>query len=272
MPSPFPGMDPFLEESGLWRDFHQRFITVLADALLPVLPKDYDARSEEQIRLMEVLPGEQQEYRPDIGISKPRHPPSNLSGESGGGTAVLKRPAVAPVTIRTPRLVEQHDRWIEILRGKNRELVTVIEVLSPTNKAGKGLVDYQTKRLDLLSRGISLVEIDLLLGGERVAEVAEPLPAGDYYAVVSRAEKFGARGGECEIYGWSARDRLPVIAVPLKPPKADVAVSLAEVFNTTYDRGRYARALDYGGKPGKLDPSDQPWARKIVKAAGSAQR
>ena len=272
MPSPFPGMDPYLENSGLWRDFHQRFITMLADALLPALPDDYDARSEEQIRLVEVPPRIPQEYRPDIGVYKPRAPKPHASTSTSGGAAVLERPPSAAVTVRTPAFVERRETWIEIIRRSDRELVTVIEVLSPTNKTGVGLSDYRAKRLDLIYGGVNLVEIDLLLTGQRPAELAEPLPSGDFYAVVSRAEKFSTRGGECEVYAWQLRDVLPPLAVPLRPPTAEVAVNLAEVFNTTYDRGRYARALDYDALPQGIGEGEKAWAREIAEKAGLLKR
>ena len=267
MPSPFPGMDPYLEESGLWPDFHQRFITMLADALLPVLPDAYDARSEEQIRLVAVPPGTTHEFLPDVGVTR------NVQADppASGGTAVLDRPSLKPVILATPALVEERESWIEILHGEDRELVTVIEVLSPTNKAGSGWSKYRLKRRALRSHRVNLVEIDLLVGGKRVAEVVGPVPDSDLQIVVTRAAKLLARTGSCEVYPLMVRDPLPRLAVPLKPPTADVAVDLAEVFTTTYDRGRYAKVLRREDLPPDLRPADAAWARGIADAAASAK-
>ncbi len=33
MPSPFPGMDPYLEQEIIWHDFHQRFLPAAAAQL-----------------------------------------------------------------------------------------------------------------------------------------------------------------------------------------------------------------------------------------------
>src|SRR5262245_50898409 len=40
MPSPFPGMDPFIE-SQAWQGFHTRYITALGDALVEQLRPHY---------------------------------------------------------------------------------------------------------------------------------------------------------------------------------------------------------------------------------------
>jgi hypothetical protein len=44
MPSPFPGMDPYLEDDGLWPTFHHQLITCLHQTLLPGLVDRYRAR------------------------------------------------------------------------------------------------------------------------------------------------------------------------------------------------------------------------------------
>src|SRR6516162_2756699 len=49
MPSPFPGMDPYLEAH--WRDVHARLIIYASDALQGVLPAALRARVEERVLL-----------------------------------------------------------------------------------------------------------------------------------------------------------------------------------------------------------------------------
>jgi hypothetical protein len=44
MPSPFPGMDPYLEDESLWGVFHHQFVTCLYQTLLPGLVDRYRAR------------------------------------------------------------------------------------------------------------------------------------------------------------------------------------------------------------------------------------
>ena len=41
MAHPFPGMNPWLESSVVWRSVHQRLITALADGLAPQLEPRY---------------------------------------------------------------------------------------------------------------------------------------------------------------------------------------------------------------------------------------
>jgi len=132
----------------------------------------------------------------------------------------------------------------------------VLEMLSPANKAGDGYADFCSKRLAILRRNTHLVELDLLLGGRRLP-LSKPLPAGDYYALVSR----GDRRPDCEVYSWSLRQPLPRIPIPLRAPDADIFVDLQAVFRQTYERGRYARSLRYGQSPlAPVRHKDQRWA------------
>src|SRR5207302_4006542 len=103
-----------------------------------------------------------------------------------------------------------------------------------------GRVAYMAKRRDLLHHGVNLVEVDLLLSGHRLPMLA-PLPDGDYYAFVTR----WPGNDRCDVYGWSVRQPLPTIPVPLRPPDADVPLDLAAAFRAAYDLGRYSRLLRY---------------------------
>src|SRR3954452_21216063 len=49
MPSPFPGMDPYLDAH--WRDVHARLIIYTSDALQALLPQALRARVEERVLL-----------------------------------------------------------------------------------------------------------------------------------------------------------------------------------------------------------------------------
>jgi hypothetical protein len=53
MPSPFPGMDPYLEEEKLWPGFHHQFIACLYQILLPGLVDRYRARIAQRHYLTE---------------------------------------------------------------------------------------------------------------------------------------------------------------------------------------------------------------------------
>jgi len=139
---------------------------------------------------------------------------------------------------------EARETYIKIIRRPDRSLVAVLELLSPTNKTDIGYADYLSKRRSLLWQDVHLVELDLLIGGTRI-RTSDPLPAGHYYAIVARSD----RRPNAEVYAWTIRDRLSTIQVPLKPPDPDVQIDLQPVFDTTFDRGRYAPVLRYGSPP-----------------------
>src|SRR5437870_11366040 len=92
----------------------------------------------------------------------------------------------------------------------------------------------------------------LWLGGQRLP-VDGSLPAGDFYAMVSRFTK----RPDCDIYAWSLTDRLPAIPIPLLPPDRDLRCGLAAIFAQTFDRARYDRSLRYG------PPPDERWAERL---------
>jgi len=155
---------------------------------------------------------------------------------------------------------EVPERWIEIKRLPDLALVTVIEILSPTNKSGLGRSQYLQKRRELLDQPVHLVEIDLLLRGQRLP-MGGPLPPGDYYAFVSRVEKRDSS----DVYAWSIRRPLPAIPIPLSPPDPDLSLDLAAVVARAYDQGRYHRLIRYAHPLDlPLCTEDQNWLRALV--------
>jgi hypothetical protein len=146
------------------------------------------------------------------------------------------------------------------------EVVTVIEVLSPANKrpGSDGRRQYLEKREEVLLSPASLIELDLLRGGERLP-MAAPLPAGDYYAIIAR----GWRPRRADVYAWSLRQPLPTIPVPLAGEDPDVPLDLQAAFATLYDRAVYAVSLDYRHviEP-PLAEADAAWAQEVLAQAG----
>lgn len=61
-------MDPYLEDPAFWQDFHRRFITYCADALVELLPDQYEARIDEQVRLVELADGPANRALPDVAV------------------------------------------------------------------------------------------------------------------------------------------------------------------------------------------------------------
>jgi hypothetical protein len=262
MPSPFPGVDPYLESQHFWEDFHPSFLTYLRDVLNDVLPERYVAQLGERFHLVEVAEGKARSVRPDVAVvERAGHAARRIALPAPTGGAM----ALQPVTIPLPSVeTEVQEVWIEIRRRGRRTPVTVIELLSPTNKTGDGFYEYKLKRLSLIRQRIHLIEIDLLLSGRRLP-MGKALPPGDYYALVSRA----SRRPNSEVYAWTVRDPLPMIPIPLSKPDPDVMADLGGVFTTAYDRGRYARLIDYRSTPGVLrSHASRAWAEKTARSVG----
>ena len=167
------------------------------------------------------------------------------------------------INLPTEDMEEVRDVWIEIRRRPDRNLVTAIEILSPTNKVGEGFWEYRAKRWKLIRQKVHLVELDLLVGGRRL-EMDQELPPADFYAFISRAE----RRPQSEVYAWSVRQPLPKIPIPLLAPDPDVILDLPGLFAFGYERGRYARTLDYSAPLDlPLAPADRVWAEELARKA-----
>jgi hypothetical protein len=263
MASPFPGMDPYLEDPAFWRDFHHRFLDYWCEAVAAALPDNYDARLDETVNLVQMSPEVIKLIYPDVAVSRqPRQTKRTHSKNSG--TLLLE-----PVRIPHEFLEEVRQTRIEILHRPERNLVAVLELLSPYNKGGDGFDQYRAKQMTILQKKVHLVELDLLEGGKRLP-LSRPLPSADYYALISRAED----RPNCEVYHWALRDPLPTIPIPLRAPDADIQIDLEQVFRNTYERGRYARSLYYSKPPAaRLSRKDATWATGVaakIRRSGSA--
>jgi hypothetical protein len=183
MPSPFPGMDPYLESPTHWSDFHPTFIQAWREAIADRLPANYFARVGEDVVLIAPETPIRQSREPDVLIS--RDP--LRAGRTA--TATIDGMRLAPTTLTNIERLDPHaEAFIEIVRLPDQEVVAVLELLSPTNKSGDGRGFYLEKRKQLLHQKIHVVELDLIRAGRRLP-LDMPLPAGDYYAFVSRAER-----------------------------------------------------------------------------------
>lgn len=233
MPSPFPGMDPFLERQE-WQDFHTTFNTVVRESLAQALGPRYVVRVERRVYI-EHLAEEEPPRRADVAVLWTGR------GEDPAAAAG-RRSLVAPVECLLPMPEEQREVFLVVRDRETLEVVTGLETLSPANKrlGGDGRREYLSKRETTLQNQAHLVELDLLRGGARLPMV-DPLPPGDYYAIVSRQP----RRPRAEVYAWTVRDPLPSIPIPLERGDPDVPLDLQSVFATVYDRARYDLSLDY---------------------------
>jgi hypothetical protein len=262
MPSPFPGMDPYLESPTHWSDFHSRFINALADALNERLPEDFVARIGEHI--LSIAPtfrdeGDSPEFIPDVtvisGTDRPDTGQGAVSTASGAGV-------LTPTKVRNVKFADDYiEAYLEVQRLPAMQVVTVIELLSPTNKYGEGRGIYMRKRRELLAQQVNLVEFDLIRAGGRI-EFSEPLPAGHYHAFVSPTDQRPIT----DVYSWSIRDPLPAIPVPLVAPLDPVRLDLAAPFAQAYQAGRYRKLIRYSAPPPapSLSRPDAEWVRQIT--------
>ncbi|TAH53383.1 MAG: DUF4058 family protein [Chloroflexota bacterium] len=255
MPSPFPGMDPYLEDPALWQDVHQGLITYIRDVLQPDIRPRYHARIGE--RLYVVQTG--RSIYPDVTIvQRPRKEPSV-------GAAVLAPDTPIRVSLPPDEVRQVYVEIVDLARGE--EVVTIIEVLSPANKTpGKDNDQYRRKQEDVLASPANLVEIDLLRGGiHTIAVLADYMILLEpwHYAVsISRAQK----RHEAELYPINLRQRLPRIGIPLLPPDPDVTLDLQAVFERCYENGAYGDLVNYKRPPKlPLDAEDAEWAAALLK-------
>jgi hypothetical protein len=253
-------MDPYLEGQGFWPDFHFRLIAAASQELSSRLPDAYAALIEERISLGDVSSDDVAGFRPDITIDR-----EDRGGHRRGGHGSVA--TIEPVTLPLARwqVEKVTHRWIEIKRLPDLSPVTVIEILSPANKTGLGRREYLQKRMELLDQPVHLVEIDLLLGGSRIP-LGAPLPPGDYFAMISRAEDDDL--ANCDVYAWSIRRALPTIPLPLLEPDPDIPLDLAAAVERAYDQGRYGRLVNYALPMdlSPLDVGDRVWAETQVQA------
>jgi hypothetical protein len=255
----FPGMDPWLEDPNLWPNVHSSLITSIRDILAPVLAPRYFVGVESRTTLLTGLDIDRI-YEPDVMIHSAEHGVE----PRGSGVAVLDPPEVKPLEVVIPVGEDVEETFLAIQELPGKKLVTVIEVLSPTNKkAADGRKDYLKKRDDLIKTKVSLVEIDLLRGGAPMPVKAPPLQT-DYRIIVCRA----GRAKRAELYAFSLRTRIPGITIPLLPRDAEPKLDLNAVLHALIDRARYDLVIDYQKPPQPgLRPEDELWAAAIISQA-----
>lgn len=258
--NPFPGMNPFFEQR--WRDAHTTLITYLRDALQEQLPEDLVAMTEEEVVAIDAgQPAKT--YRPDLKVEEPWA----LEEPGARELSAAPPPASSSEPIRVV-MDEETERWLEIREAAGR-LITVLELLSPTNKLESADRDrYLRKRRGYIRGGINLVEMDLVRQGAPVF----PVPVRN---VLQQARAcYGvcvfqvARPGEYSVHPIRLRDRLPLLRIPLRPTDADVTVDLQSLIDQCHERGRY-HSLNYRlDLEPPLAPEDASWIEQILKEHG----
>ena len=256
MPSPFPGMDPFLE-GFLWTTLHFTLSAEIVRQLAPRLRPRYLVLPAERFIMdtPEDIAITTADFYPDVAVTEYHQRP--LTREA---TEV----AAAPLEIATVIPTPVPHVTIEIRDTLQRQLVTAIEVLSPTNKRGDGYTEYLSKRRRILLSSAHLLEIDLLRRGRRVP-MQKPLPDRPYFIFLSRSEKRPLT----EVWPLALHESLPTVPVPLLPGDADILLDLQQTFTAAYDLLGYDLAIDYSQAPQiPLQGEAAAWLEARLRRAG----
>ncbi|MGB3293044.1 MAG: DUF4058 family protein [Phormidesmis sp.] len=258
MPSPFPGMDPYLE-GYLWPDVHSALASKIRQHLTPLLRPKHAARLEVYLAEDPFPEGEIGILYPDVEVVKTQQQ-RPISPASGSTLTITPATLVLPVT----QAVQVRLTSVEIRDTANNKLVTSIEILSPVNKREPGLTAYRKKRQRLYQADVHLLELDLIRRGTR--PFAQPrLPEVPYCIALTRAQ-----AKQIEIWPVDLPTPLPVVPVPLQMPDPDVPLDLQAALAAIYDEAAYDLTLDYRQPPPPpaLSSDDVDWAKALIDSIG----
>lgn len=251
MRCPFPGMDPYLEHPALWPDVHNRLIAAMADDLAGQVAPRYYVGLERRAYLLQtddlLFVG-----RPDISVIAPSPPLPRR---------VRPLADIAVMEVDLPMDEEVGENFLEVHEVKTGRLVTVVELLSPVNKlSGKGRMEYEKKRAEILRTRTNLVEIDLLRAGEPMPIVGSPVMS-DYRILVSR----GSQRPRGRLYAFAVRQAIPPFHLPLLPGDTEPLLDIGSVLHTLYERARFDLRLDYSVPPvPPLADEDEAWLVTVL--------
>jgi hypothetical protein len=258
-------MDPYLENPGLWPDVHATLIPMYRDLLLAQLRPKYVVRVEERVYISDECDDafEAQLPIPDVEVAV------RLGSEEaafGLGSETSQVEVAEPVVATTWFEEEVHEAFLKVIDVESREVVTVIEVLSPTNKAPglHGVESFKQKRREFMNSSTHWVEIDLLRG-DRMVRVPKKVGRYDYLVHVSKS---GMRPRGL-LYPIRLPQRLPIIPIPVKSGDPDARLDLQAALDSIYDRAGYDLDVDYRGEPNPpLSGKLAEWADRLLRSKG----
>jgi hypothetical protein len=259
MPSPFPGMNPYLEHPDLWPGVHHWLIIEIARLLSPQLRPKY--RVAVEVRMYETS-GENSLLVgiPDVTVKQ------RLTAKDSTMTNVAVATQTAQptqVTIPVPEIIKEG--YLEVREVGTEAVVTTIEILSPTNKrSGKGRQMYEEKRHQVLGSRTHLVEIDLLRMGEPLPFFGNNIES-HYRILVCR----GNSRPYADLYAFNLQDVIPSFPLPLRAGDTEPVVDLQTLLNAVYDISGYDLVIDYTREPvPPLAEPDAAWADALLREQG----
>ncbi|MFN6515424.1 MAG: DUF4058 family protein [Nostoc sp. CreGUA01] len=250
MGNPFPGMNPYLEQPELWHQVHNRLIVAIADDLTPQIAPKYRVSIEERVytSVDDILL---------VGIADVAVANRNTTDIS---TTLTAAKLTEPSKVKVPIPEQVTERFLEVRATQSKEVVAVVEILSPKNKRSKeGRAAYQSKRQKILASGTNLVEIDLLRQGESMPVLGAI--ATDYSILVSRSYN----RPDADLYTFDLKHPIPVFPVPLREGEPEPIIDLQRLLNEVYERARFDLAIDYS-QPLKIvrSPQEEAWVKEIL--------
>lgn len=262
MPSPFPGMDPWLEGEQTFPNLHERLTIFLQDAINAALPRGYVATTRNRVWVDDELRRE-----PDVSLFGRDRNGARRPSDGGAAVATLTRSGL--LTATAPTSDPHEEPYLEIRSTQGKRLVTAVEVVSRANKkpGDGGRTSYLQKQNEYRASSVNVVEIDLLRGGSHVtAFPANQIPPGTDYHVSILVPTADAT---CFLAPIRLADRLPVVLVPLDWEIEPVPIDLQPVFDRCYDGARYPDLVRYDAPPDPpLTPDQAAWAAGILREKG----
>ena len=246
MPSPFPGMDPYLESRDWFPCLHDSLVILSMEALQMRLPEPYYAQASQRVW----LEYSRRYVEPDVEVARSERKPRRRDRQGGVALAEVKTSRPVVVRVETVEHGPFKESYVEVRRreGKKVRIVTAIEILSRANKTpgNPGRELYVSKQREVLDGETHLVEIDLLRSGTHTSAVPRNLAeekAGpfDYHISIHRFDK----PQDFLIYPIRLEDKLPAIGIPLLPGDDDVSLKLQPLFDRAHDAGPYRHEIDY---------------------------
>jgi Protein of unknown function (DUF4058) len=259
MPSPFPGMNPYLEHPELFPGFHHLLISEIARFLSPQLRPKY--RVAVEVRMYEAT----DESSLLVGIPDVSVKSRLTMTDSTETNLAFAVPSSEPMRVKIPMPVTIREGYLEVREVGTEVLITTIEILSPANKRpGKGRQAYENKREDVLLSRTNLVEIDLLRKGQSMPFVGNNI-SSDYRVLVCR----GSSRPYADLYAFNLQNIISIFPLPLRPGDTEPVIDLQRLLNDIYEIYDYDLVVDYNQQPvPALSKDNSAWVDSLLQEQG----